>query len=58
MVRIGCKTIVKRQRFLYNQEIKRKILDFPVNDRSFWSFAKAGKQNFSESFYPPLILDS
>jgi len=57
-VRNRCKTIIKRQRFLHNQELKRKIIDLPANDRSFWSFAKTVKNNFCESSFPPLLSNN
>jgi len=57
-VRNKCKTIVKTQRFLHDQKLKKKILDLPANDRSFWSFAKSVKNNFCDSSYPPLISEN
>jgi len=53
-----CKSIIKRQRFLYNQKLKRKTLEQPANNRSFWSFAKKVKNNFCDSTFPPLISDN
>jgi hypothetical protein len=57
VVRKRCKTVIKRKRFLHNQKIRRKILEVPVNYRSFWSFAKVVKNDFSESSYLLFVSD-
>jgi len=55
IARNKCKTIIKRQRFLHNQKLRREILNQPRNDRTFWSFAKSVQNNFNETSLPPLI---
>lgn len=54
--RNSCKAILKRQKFLYEQRLRTKVLECHKGSKSFWSFVKRVKNQTSCSI-PTLFKD-
>lgn len=52
--RNACKTQIENSKNSHVQSIARELTSCPSGSRPFWSLAKAIRQNFSTSAFPPL----